>query len=93
MCVVTANASALVVGLPRALASPRVLVAELDVLVHEIADGLDPRPARLRLAEQAPSLLGQSIGFAVAAAEQEDQRFLGQILERDLRHMRHDLVR
>ena len=51
--------------------------------MDEVADRLDPRPARRRLAEQLPGDVGQPIGLAIAAAEQKDQRLLGQILDRD----------
>ena len=58
----------------------RMLVAEGDVLVHEVADRLHPRPAERRLAEEAPGLVGQAVGLAVAAAEQEQQGFRRQVL-------------
>jgi hypothetical protein len=82
--VVPAHAGALVVGLPRRLGGPGVLVAEGDVLVDEVADGLDPPPAGRPVAEEGPRHLGEPIGLAVAAAQQEDEAVLREILDRVL---------
>ena len=46
MGVVAADADALVVGLGGGAGGPGVLVAEGDVVVDEVADRLDPGPAR-----------------------------------------------
>src|SRR5438552_18507016 len=70
MCVVAANAVALHVRFERSSGGARVLVAEGQMVVYEIADGLHPRPAERRMSEQAPGLVGQAIGLAVAAAQQ-----------------------
>src|SRR4029450_4987956 len=48
MGVVATDALAFLIGLPRRLAGTRVLISERDMTVHEIADRLDPRPARRR---------------------------------------------
>ena len=69
-----------------------MLVAERDVVVHEIADGLDPAPAHGRVSEQAPRRLGQFLGVAVAAPQQEYQRLLWQFLDRMLVRDRRDDV-
>ncbi len=50
--IVAADALALLVSLPRGLGGARMLVAEGDVAVNEIADRLHPRPAERRLLEQ-----------------------------------------
>ena len=63
-------------GLRRA----RKAVAELDVLMHEVADGLDALPAGRRRAEQSPGGLRQQVGLAIPAAEQEEQGLLGERL-------------
>ena len=55
---VAADALALVEGLPGGPGRARVLVAEGDVAVHEVADRLDARPAEWRGAEQLPGGLG-----------------------------------
>ncbi len=51
------------------------------MVVNEVANRLDPRPARGRLLEQFPCDIGKPVGFAVAAAEQVDQRIRRQILD------------
>src|SRR5207249_1548040 len=71
VCEVTTNAVALYVCFGRGSGGAGVLVAEGDVVVHEVADGLHPRPAERRMSEEAPSLIGEAIGLTVAAAEQE----------------------
>ena len=63
---------------------PRVLVAELDVLVDEITDGLDATPAGGRLVEQRPSRLRKAVGLAVATPQQVHQSLFGQVLDRVL---------
>ena len=50
-----------------------MLVAEGEVVVYEVADGLRPRPAERRMSEEAPSLIGKAIGLTIAAAKQEQQ--------------------
>ncbi len=69
-----------------------MLVAERDVVVDEIANRLDPRPARRRLLEQLPCDIGKPVGLAVAAAEQIDDGLRRQILDRMLRGRRHDHI-
>jgi hypothetical protein len=61
-----------------------VLISERDVTVDEIADRLDPRPARRRFLEQLPGDFRKPVGLAIAAAEQIDQGVRGQILDRML---------
>ncbi len=58
-----------------------MIVPEDDVRMDEIADGLDPRPARLRLLEQFPGDIGQAIGFAITAAQQIHQRVRRQVFD------------
>src|SRR6266581_1880701 len=65
--VVAADALALVEYLPRRHGRPRVLVTEQDMAVNEIANCLDPRPARRCLLKQLPCNIGKPVGFAVAA--------------------------
>src|SRR5204862_7277353 len=67
MGVIAADALAFRVSLPRRLAGARMLVSERDVTVHEIADRLDPRPARRRFLEQSPGNFRKPVGLAIAA--------------------------
>ena len=67
-------------------------VAELDVIVHEIADGLNQRPALRDLAKRRPGEFRQAVGFAVTASEEVDERVNRQSLERALRGLRCDFV-
>src|SRR5690606_10136949 len=51
-----------------------VLVAERDVRMNEIADRLYAVPSERCGSEKTPRLIGEPVGFAVAAAEEELQR-------------------
>jgi hypothetical protein len=62
------------------------------VVVHEVANGLHPRPAERRLSEEAPSLIGKAIGLTVAAAEQEQQGFRRQVLDLVLQRVQVDRI-
>jgi hypothetical protein len=81
MCVVATNAVALYVRFGCGSGGAGVLVAEGDVVVYEVADGLHARPAERRMSEEPPSLIGKAIGLAVAAAKQEQQGFCRQVLD------------
>ena len=48
---VPADAGTIAVSLPCGPACPRVLVTEDNVLMNEIADGLNPAPAKRRIPE------------------------------------------
>jgi len=54
-------------------------IAELDVPMDEVADRLHARPAGRAVAEVPPGNVGEQIRLAVAAAQQVDQRGLGQV--------------
>src|SRR5947209_20507950 len=84
MGVIAADTLAFLISLPRRLAGAGVLISERDVTVHEIADRLDPRPARRRLLEQLPGDFRKPVGLAIAAAEQIDQGVRGQVFDRML---------
>jgi len=92
MCVVATNAVALYVCFGRGSGGVGVLVAEADVVVHEVADGLHPRPAERRMSEEVPSLIGKAIGFTVAAAKQERQGFHRQVLDLVLQRVQVDRI-
>src|SRR4051812_10509942 len=66
---VTADPLALRVDVERSLRGPRELVAELYVRVDPVANGLDPRPAGRRLAEQLPGQLRHPVHLAITAGQ------------------------
>ena len=92
MRVVAADAALFRIGLRRRTRCAGVRVAELDVLMNEVADGLNAAPARLGAAEQLPSQIEQLIAVAEPAGEQKDQRFFGEILDRNLRRVGDDRI-
>src|SRR5271155_2503754 len=51
------------------------------MVVHEITDCLDPAPTRWSLAKQVPGHLGKSLGVAVAAPQEKNQRLFRQFLD------------
>jgi hypothetical protein len=61
-----------------------VFIAEGEVLVDVIADRLHPAPTERGFPEQRPCDLGKPVGFTIAAAQQEHQSVVGQILDRML---------
>ena len=69
------------VGFPDRAASACMLMAEDDVLVHIIANSLDPSPAKRRRSEQRPSDFGKTLGFAITSAEKKNQRVARKILD------------
>jgi len=69
--VIAADAGPLLKSLPGRLSGAGVLVTEGDMLMDEIADCLDAFPSGGRLAEEVPSYLGQQIGPAISAPQQE----------------------
>lgn len=78
--VITADAGPLIESLPGRPCGAGVLVTKGDMLMDEIADGLDASPSSGRFAEEVPSRLGQPIGFAISASQEKNQGLLGQIL-------------
>ncbi len=68
-------------------------IAERQVLVDIIADRLHQRPARRHVPEQRPRDVGETVGLAVAAAEQKNQRLHRQVFEGVLFCVRGDDVR
>ena len=79
MGIVAADAPALVVDLPGRHGCAGVLIAERNVAMNKITDGLHARPARLRILEQLPCGVGQPIGLAITAAKQIDERVCRQV--------------
>jgi hypothetical protein len=64
---------------------PGSLIVELDVLMDEITNRLNPRPTFFDRSKAFPGKVTQlTIDFAIAAAEKELDRLVGQILNRML---------
>jgi poly(hydroxyalkanoate) depolymerase family esterase len=84
MGVVAAHAAALIERLPCGLGGARVLVPEGDMIVHEVANRLDPAPTHRGATEQSPRHLGKLLGVAISAAQKKNQRLFGQVLDRML---------
>ena len=89
---IAADAGALLVDVMRRLHVVRMLVAEGDVVVHEIDDGLHPRPAGRCVTEQGPGDVGELVGLAIAARHQVLQHFIRQLVDRQLLRGRHHHV-
>src|SRR5215831_14745904 len=67
--IIAADASAIAVGFPGRPAWARVFIPEGNVLVNEVADGLDAPPTDRRLPEQRPCNLGEPVGLAITAGQ------------------------
>src|SRR5205814_6118363 len=89
---VAANAGLVVVRFQCRTRHARVLVTENDVSMDIVADRLHAAPSRGRLPKKIPGDFGETIGFAVPASEQEEQRFLWQVLHGNLPRARNDPV-
>jgi hypothetical protein len=79
-----AHARHVVAGVEGGLGRPGLLIVEADVVVHQVADGLHARPAGRRALEQGPGDFAEAISLAIAAAQQVDDRLIGQVLHRVL---------
>src|SRR5271166_2696504 len=91
--VVTTNTLGFFEDLPGGHGLARMLVAEGDVAMDEIADRLDARPSRRRAFEEFPGHRGQAVGLAVTAAQEKDQRLGRQVLDRVLSGRRDNYIR
>jgi hypothetical protein len=69
---------------PRRHGGAGVLIAEGDAMMDEIANGLDPAPSPARALEELPRHFRKSVGLAIAAAKQVDQRVRRQVFDRML---------
>ena len=83
--IVTAHAAFFFLGLRRGPRYSRMLVAEGDVLMHEIANRLHARPTGIGLTEVGPRQIEQSITVAEPACNEEDEGLLRKKLDRNLR--------
>ena len=71
----------LFVALGRRAVAACVVVAELNALVHVVADRLYALPAAGGWPEQRPSEIGQPLGVAIAASIEERQNLVGQVID------------
>src|SRR5208282_341219 len=90
---VAAHAAALGMRVPGGFGRAGVLVAEFDAVVDVVADRLHQRPAFCDIAELGPRDLYETIGFAVTAAEQIDQRLDRELLQGMLICVWRNLIR
>ena len=85
VCKVPANSCGFSKGVERAAIRSGSLIVELDVLMDEITNRLHPRPTFFDRSKAFPGKVAQlAIDFAIAAAEKELERLVGQILNRML---------
>ena len=78
---VPANAAPLFVGLRRCAGRTGMFVAECEMVMDKVANGLNARPAEQRILEKSPGFVRQDVGLAITAAEQKLKRVRGQILD------------
>ncbi len=83
---VPAHAPGRLVRMPGGLGRVGIRVAKLDASVDVIADRMDQWPSLGDVTEFRPRELDETVGLAVTAAEQIDQRFDGELFQRML-HM------
>jgi hypothetical protein len=91
--IVPADAGAIAISFPRRPGGARVFVAEGNVLVNVVADGLNPAQGERDFPEQRPCDLGKAVGLVIAAAQQEHQALVGQILDGVLLYSASELIR
>src|SRR3984893_12489835 len=84
MRVVSADASPLSERNPRRLRWASVRVAERDVMMHIVANGLNSLCATGRHREERPRQSREPVGLAVSTAEEKLKALLGEILHRML---------
>jgi hypothetical protein len=84
VCEIATHPALLGESVPCRARRPRVFVTEGQVLVHEIANGLDQRPPFGDIAKKRPSSLEQSIGFAISTTEEINEHVRGKVLKKVL---------
>ncbi len=77
---IAADAHLFLMGIPRRAIGTGELVSEPDPVVNIVHDGLHAAPAEIGLAEQRPRHVGEPLGVAIAAAQQEDEYFIRQLV-------------
>src|SRR5665213_2858615 len=67
-------------------------IAEADVVMHPVADGLYSAPACRRIVEEIPRDIGKAIDLAITAGKEERQYVGRQVLDRELDGVRVERV-
>ena len=81
---IAADAQPLLIGLIGGARGAGILIAKGQMIADKIANRLDPAPAARRRSEQLPGNIAELVGFAIAAAEHENERVIRQPFDRDL---------
>src|SRR5277367_1492432 len=90
---VAANAEAFLMPVPSGARRACVRVAEGQAIMHIVANRLNACPSWRHGTEKRPSRIRETVGLAVAAAEEKFQRLVGEILNRDLSCIGFDRIR
>ena len=80
MRVVAADAGSFVENLQRGARGAGILIVECNAVMNVIADRLHARIPRSHTTEELPGSLRQYVGLTIAAAPQEYENLLGQVL-------------
>src|SRR6202453_1635213 len=83
MLEIAADSEALGEHVQSALGGTSVLIAEADLCVHPVTNGLDPRPSRSRGTKQLQGNHREPVDLAVAAIVKIAQPIVGQFLRRN----------
>ena len=89
---VTAYANAFVMAFRSRTIAARMVIAEFEALMHVVADRLDTLPAAGNASEQGPGEIRKSLGIAIAASNQVDQRLVRQYIDAPLLRIWRDLI-
>ncbi len=89
---VAANADLFLTAFGRRPVAAGVMVAELDAPMDVVTNGLHSLPVARNCSEECPSLIGQTLGVAVAAAVKKGQNIIRQIIDFPLPDIRRYLI-
>ena len=78
---VPAHTAPLGIGFRSRTCRAGVFVAESEMVMHKIANGLNTRPAGRRIFEKPPGFVRQQVGLAITAAEQKLKCLRRQMLD------------
>jgi non-ribosomal peptide synthetase component F len=81
---VSADSSALAERLGGSPCRPREFIADIDVIMNEVADRLNARPARRLVLELCPVEVLEDVAFARATLQQIGQRLSRELFDRNL---------